>query len=367
MRIAYLTTDEVNKDLALRLAAQWELTLCPLEPRDPPPDGEFDAVLYDWDHWPADRRAEMLTHTAAGPHRPPVALHGYRLGRAQARALRRGGVLLFDRLEARAFLDLQRAVNQARAIREEDETVDFSRKGADLAAARADPGAPPSGAPGNHPSGCQPGNTVKLDPPSPPLQPAGDAHADLRLAGSSGFAANGRRKVFRSRCLRCREQGEGMVYRFAVVHTQGRESRVIQEETAFLCNRCAEARLRRRAWLVLLTGVPLGLLASGGVFALAARVWLCANPWRRGYVPTAAVLFLGSLGLLVVMGLLGQLACRHLRWVSAQGYQQERFPDPAVTRLAIALRKKKILSRLPFPEASVRFSIPCDRGDRRHG
>jgi hypothetical protein len=33
MRIAYLTTDEVNKDLAVRLAAQWEVTVCPLEPR----------------------------------------------------------------------------------------------------------------------------------------------------------------------------------------------------------------------------------------------------------------------------------------------------------------------------------------------
>ena len=44
MRIAYLTTDEVNKHLALRLAAQWEVSVCPLEPRDPPPDGKFDAV-----------------------------------------------------------------------------------------------------------------------------------------------------------------------------------------------------------------------------------------------------------------------------------------------------------------------------------
>jgi hypothetical protein len=83
MRIAYLSTDEVNKDLALRLAAQWEVTVCPLEPRDPAPDGDFDAVLYDWDHWPTDRRPKVLTHTAAGPIRQPVALHGYSLGRAR--------------------------------------------------------------------------------------------------------------------------------------------------------------------------------------------------------------------------------------------------------------------------------------------
>jgi hypothetical protein len=68
-----------------------------------------------------------------------------------------------------------------------------------------------------------------------------------------------------------------------------------------------------------------------------------------------------SLGLLVLTGLLVRLACRHLRWVSAKGYQHEPFPDPAVTRLAVELRKKEILSRLPVPEASVRFLVPGDR------
>jgi hypothetical protein len=367
MRIAYLTTDEVNKDLALRLGTQWEVTVSPLEPRDPPPDGEFDAVLYDWDHWPVDRRPQALTDTSAQPMRQPVAVHGYGLEQEQARALRRSGVLLFDRLESRTFLDLQRTVSQARAVRERQETVDPSQKGAALATAQADPGAPPSAAPGNHPSCCRPGYTVKLDPPLPPFQPAGDGRADLRLASSPGFAPNRRRKVFRSRCLLCREQAEGMTYRFAVVHSRGRECHVISKETGFICNRCAEAHLRRRAWLVLLTWVPLGLLVSGGLFALTARVWLTANPLRRGYLPAVAVLFLVSLELLLLTGLLVRLACRHLRWVRGKGYQHERFPDPAVTRLAVEIRKKEILSRLSLPEASVRFVIPSDRGGRRTG
>jgi hypothetical protein len=67
--------------------------------------------------------------------------------------------------------------------------------------------------------------------------------------------------VFRNRCLRCQEQAEGMAYCFYVGHGQGLECRVIRKETAFICNRCAEARLRHRAWLVLFTWVPLGLLA----------------------------------------------------------------------------------------------------------
>jgi hypothetical protein len=141
-----------------------------------------------------------------------------------------------------------------------------------------------------------------------------------------------------------------MAYRFAVVHSQGRERRVIQQETAFICNRCAEARLRSRAWLILFTWVPVGLLASGGLFSWAVRFWVCANPFRRGNLPASGILFLVSLGLLAVTGLLVQLACRHLRWVRGKGYQQERFPDPAVTRMAIELRKKEILSRLPLPK-----------------
>jgi hypothetical protein len=99
MRIAYLTTDEVNQDLALRLAADGGLTLCPRDPRDPPPDGEFDAVLYDWDSWPADQKKRVLTGLLAGPVLRPVALHSYGLEESQAEALRRNGVLIFDRLE----------------------------------------------------------------------------------------------------------------------------------------------------------------------------------------------------------------------------------------------------------------------------
>jgi hypothetical protein len=70
-----------------------------------------------------------------------------------------------------------------------------------------------------------------------------------------------------------------------------------------------------------------------------------------------------SLGLLVLTGLLVRLACRHLRWVRGKGYQHERFPDPAVTRMAIDLRKKEILSRLAVPASSVRFLVPGDRWD----
>jgi hypothetical protein len=67
-----------------------------------------------------------------------------------------------------------------------------------------------------------------------------------------------------------------MAYHFAVVHNQGHERRVIQQETTFICNRCAEARLRRRASLVLLTGVSVGLLVK----ALSGPIL-----WRATVVP----------------------------------------------------------------------------------
>ena len=60
MRLAYLTTDEVNQDLAIRIAADCGTTLALLSPRDPPPNGRFDAVLYDWDFWPLHLRREVL-------------------------------------------------------------------------------------------------------------------------------------------------------------------------------------------------------------------------------------------------------------------------------------------------------------------
>jgi hypothetical protein len=340
MRIAYLTTDEVNKDLALRLAAQWDVTVCLLEPRDPPPDGQFDAVLYDWDHWPADHRPETMTGGSGDSIRYPVALHGYRLEKGQARALRRKGVLLFDRLEPKTLLDLYRAVNQARAPMEQDDTVDLGRPEDTpfpcVAAVQSSEGA------ANSPSCRQRGYTAKCDPPLP----------------SPHQGASRRKTVYRNRCLRCQNQAEGMDYRFAVVESPSPGYHQVHEEKAFVCNRCAEARLRRSAWLVLFTWVPLGFLAFGVLFALAVSVYINGNPFRPGYVPTAGALFLLSMALLVITGLLVGLVWRHLRWVTGKSYQYDRFPEAVVTRMAIQLRKKEILSWLDLPEESASWLPP---------
>jgi hypothetical protein len=117
MRIAYLTTDEVNLHQAEGMAAACGLTLCPLAPRDPPPDGELDAVLYDWDYWPAHERREVLAHLLAGPRPHALALHGYNLEDSQVEALRCHTVGVYRRLQPRVFHFLRRAARAVRAAR----------------------------------------------------------------------------------------------------------------------------------------------------------------------------------------------------------------------------------------------------------
>ena len=76
MRIAYLTTDEVNQELALRLAAGQEAQLEVIWPRDEPPDGRFDAVIYDLDCLPPPLRQQLLTDLAGGRAPPPTGFRG---------------------------------------------------------------------------------------------------------------------------------------------------------------------------------------------------------------------------------------------------------------------------------------------------
>ena len=112
MRIAYLTTDEVNEGRALEWARRHVITLCPLAPKDGPPDGSFDAVLCDWDYWPG--REETLKELLAGPATRPVALHSYNVGPEQAKALRRRGVAVHRHLKAALLGSLRQAVLAAR-------------------------------------------------------------------------------------------------------------------------------------------------------------------------------------------------------------------------------------------------------------
>ena len=110
MRIAYLTTDEVNQELALRWAAGQEAQLEVIWPRDEPPDGRFDAVIYDLDCLPPPLRQQLLTDLAGGGALWPAAVHSYALEGEQIKALLGRGVIVRRRLKATLFRRLSAAV-----------------------------------------------------------------------------------------------------------------------------------------------------------------------------------------------------------------------------------------------------------------
>jgi hypothetical protein len=114
MLIAYLTTDDLNLALARQIADDHGATLFPLSFQDAPPDHRFDAVLYDWDYLPTDKRQEIQGDLLAANLPCPVALHSYHLAKKQAKALRQNGVIVAHRLDPDLFLLVRRAAERRR-------------------------------------------------------------------------------------------------------------------------------------------------------------------------------------------------------------------------------------------------------------
>jgi hypothetical protein len=114
MRIAYLTTDEVNEALAREMARDCGIDLYPLAPKDGPPDTGYDAVLCDWDFWPAELRQELLAEHVGPPDRP-LAVHSYNLDETQAESLRSRGVAVHAVLRPEVFLQLRQAAETSPA------------------------------------------------------------------------------------------------------------------------------------------------------------------------------------------------------------------------------------------------------------
>ena len=106
MRIAYMTTDEVDQALAARMAAECGAVVCALLPKDAPPDGLFDAVLYNLDDLPRDERSVLLDGLRRARPDRPTAVHGYDITDEQARALHDNGVAAARRLHLRLLRSL---------------------------------------------------------------------------------------------------------------------------------------------------------------------------------------------------------------------------------------------------------------------
>jgi hypothetical protein len=98
-RLAYQTTDGLNEAMADVLAGHCGGEMLPLLLRDPPPDGQFDAVHYDLDYLPPERRQEILARLLAGRAHVPTGVHAFNVDEDQAEALRRQGVIVSRRLD----------------------------------------------------------------------------------------------------------------------------------------------------------------------------------------------------------------------------------------------------------------------------
>jgi hypothetical protein len=108
MLVAYFTTDEVHEELALRLAAETGTTLCPepFQVQGELANGDFDAVVYDWDYLPTSVQQTLFDVLLARPLHHPVAIHSYHMSEDDFETLKERGVHVHRRLEASVFQEL---------------------------------------------------------------------------------------------------------------------------------------------------------------------------------------------------------------------------------------------------------------------
>jgi hypothetical protein len=114
MRIAYMNTDEVNEALAEQMAVACGAVVRTVLPKDPAPDGQFDAILYNLDDVPREERSVLLGELRLGRPHSPAAVHGYDLTDEQVRTLEQSGVAAALRLSADLVCSLCKAAQKRR-------------------------------------------------------------------------------------------------------------------------------------------------------------------------------------------------------------------------------------------------------------
>jgi hypothetical protein len=128
MILAYLSHDEVNLDLARRLADAAGVLLRPVSVRDAAPANWCDAILYDLDCLPPPDREATLKALLAGPLTCPVGVHSYRLEWPEVQALRARGVAVSRRLHEGVVANLVRAAGERRERNGETQGRDSETK-----------------------------------------------------------------------------------------------------------------------------------------------------------------------------------------------------------------------------------------------
>jgi hypothetical protein len=112
MRIAHVTTDEVNQALAVHVARLLGADVTPIATQDIASHEQFDAVLYDLDRVASGRRQALLDKIRSEKTEVPIAVYGYCLSEDQAGKLRFHGVAVAQRLHTTLIRTLVSAVRQ---------------------------------------------------------------------------------------------------------------------------------------------------------------------------------------------------------------------------------------------------------------
>jgi hypothetical protein len=106
MKIAYFSTDEVNRALAIKFARRQDHTVVASVALGSTAPSDLDAVIYDLDYLPTELRQDILYTLSLGPCPIPVAVHSYNLEDDCKTTLHRNGVLVYRRLRPQIFRKL---------------------------------------------------------------------------------------------------------------------------------------------------------------------------------------------------------------------------------------------------------------------
>ena len=100
MSVAYMSHDEVNSALALRIADRLDLDLAALTLRDAEHAIAADLLVLDLDHLPPECESKVFLRVGRGELRSDLAVHSYHLTETEADVLRAAGVRVARRLTA---------------------------------------------------------------------------------------------------------------------------------------------------------------------------------------------------------------------------------------------------------------------------
>jgi hypothetical protein len=122
MRIAYVSNDEVNRELAARMAAELGAAFYTMHPHGPAPEENFDVVLYNLDDLATHDQAVLVEGLRRGAGQRPTGVHGYDVTDEQASNLKRIGVATSRRLHRNLLRGLCTAALQHHQALEYDES-----------------------------------------------------------------------------------------------------------------------------------------------------------------------------------------------------------------------------------------------------